>query len=149
MSKLITWGFHDFNWSWCGAMRIRAYKIFSISWSRLAKIGGSLVWSLFDPIQDFWFDREEISSFMKSLNRETVILTNISKHKRRIVTHKKMKSGILKLYSVKESTDQKISRTWIPCSSDEFWIPKSHITKIKKRLIRFLLATILQILLRK
>ena len=36
---------------------------------------------------------------MKSLNCQNVILTNISKHKRRIVTHKKMKWGILKFSS--------------------------------------------------
>ena len=35
-------------------------------------------------------------------NSETVILTNISKHKRRIVTHKKMKSGILDLVRARD-----------------------------------------------
>jgi len=49
---------------------------------------------------DFWFDREEISSVMELLKIKTVILTNISKHKRRIVTHKKMKS----YYEDKEPT---------------------------------------------
>ena len=74
---------------------------------------------VFDPIQDFWFDREEISSFMKSLHSETVILTNISKHKRRIVTHKKMKSGILDPDRPRHPPTKNVS-TWIFGSSGEF-----------------------------
>ena len=74
-------------------------------------------WPPFYPFKDFWFDREEISSFMKSLHSETVILTNISKHKRRIVTHKKMKSWILKLNFAQISMDPKVDGSWTPGSS--------------------------------
>ena len=76
---------------------------------------------IFDPFEDFWFDREDISSLMKLLKSKTVILTNISKHKRRIVTHKKMKFGIQKFYS-------SVRKKWCvtPCFRDIFNPVKSY-----------------------